>query len=432
MQYLNIIYFLIITIYGYRFLQSDGKIIKGTLNSEQSFHYSGTELFWCLTFSTGLLAFSANIGLDLMAIRLLVLELFCIIGISIAKNRAILSLPLKMYIIFLLWMVVGLFYTPSPIYGIRSILKYLYPLLLCCFASAVVRDEEVFLKSSLLARSVGTISLLWVFLPFLDSIFPGVIWYGTARAINYISIMIFSLGMFYFTNKKIQNLLYTILLCLPCILWVFRTSIMGSLVAIMAFFFIKYRLKSLPIIFGTIVLGIAAVFTVPAIKQKMFFDDSVTFEDYRTGKMSEENVNTNYRSTMWKNLNRMFYQGHEIAGSGTGAVQAYMYAHPEEFGMLTVPHSDFVQQKCDNGLIGLVLYCAMTFFIFVDAFRTYWRARSAPLQLCAIVAGASMVGVFATLYSDNVVNYSMATLSMPYGFYGMMLGLRHTEQSESV
>ena len=182
------------------------------------------------------------------------------------------------------------------------------------------------------------------------------IWYGTARAINYISIMIFSLGMFYFTNKKIQNLLYTILLCLPCILWVFRTSIMGSLVAIMAFFFIKYRLKSLPIIFGTIVLGIAAVFTVPAIKQKMFFDDSVTFEDYRTGKMSEENVNTNYRSTMWKNLNRMFYQGHEIAGSGTGAVQAYMYAHPEEFGMLTVPHSDFVQQKCDNGLIGLVLY----------------------------------------------------------------------------
>ena len=164
----------------------------------------------------------------------------------------------------------------------------------------------------------------------------------------------------------------------------------------------------------------------------MFFDDSVTFEDYRTGKMSEENVNTNYRSTMWKNLNRMFYQGHEIAGSGTGAVQAYMYAHPEEFGMLTVPHSDFVQQKCDNGLIGLVLYCAMTFFIFVDAFRTYWRARSAPLQLCAIVAGASMVGVFATLYSDNVVNYSMATLSMPYGFYGMMLGLRHTEQSESV
>ena len=238
--------------------------------------------------------------------------------------------------------------------------------------------------------------------------------------------------MFYFTNKKKQNLIYTVIFLIPCVYWVFRTSIMGSLVSIMAFFFIKYKLKSLPIIFGTIVLGIAAVFTVPAIKQKMFFDDSVTFEDYRTGKMSEENVNTNYRSTMWKNLNRMFYQGHEIAGSGTGAVQAYMYAHPKEFGMLTVPHSDFVQQKCDNGLIALILYGAITLFIFIDAFRTYWRARSAPLQLCAIVAGASLIGVYATFYSDNVVNYSMATLSMPYGFYGMMLGLRHTEQSEPV
>lgn len=432
MQYLNIIYFLIITMYGYQFLRSDGKIVKGALNNDQTYHYSGTELFWCLTFSTGLLAFSANIGLDLMAIRLLVLELLCIIGISIAKNRAIISLPLKIYIIFLLWMIVGLFYAPSPIYGIRTILKYLYPFLLCMFASATVRDSEVFFKSSLLARIVGLISIVFAFIPYIIMIIPGVFWYGTARAINYISIMIFSLGMFYFTNKKKQNLFYTILFCVPCILWVLRTSIMGTLVALMAFFFIKYKFKSLPIIFTVIVLGIAAVFTVPTIKQKMFFDDSVTFEDYRNGKISEDNINTNYRSVMWKDLERLFFNENKIIGSGTGAVQSYMYTHREEFGNLTVPHSDFIQQKCDNGFIGLILYGTISLFIFFDAFRTYWRARSAPLQLCAIVAGASMIGVYATFYSDNVVNYSMATLSMPYGFYGMMLGLRHTEESEPV
>jgi hypothetical protein len=39
-----------------------------------------------------------------------------------------------------------------------------------------------------------------------------------------------------------------------------------------------------------------------------------------------------------------------------------------------------------------------------------------------------MAGVFVTLYSDNVVNYSMATLSMPLGFYGMMLGLLQAEK----
>lgn len=432
MQYLNIIYFLIITIYGYQFLRSDGKIVKGTLNSEQSFHYSGTELFWCLTFSTGLLAFSANVGLDLMAIRLLVLEILCIIGIGCASNKIILSFPLKLYIIYLCWLAIGLFYSPAPVFGIRTVLKYTYPLLLCLFASAVVRDDDVFFKSSLWARIVGVISIIFAFVPYIRSIIPGVFWYETAEAINYISIMVFSLGMYYFTNQKRKNLIYTILFFAPCVLWVFRTSIMGSIVALMAFYFIKYKLKSLPVIIGVMILGIVGVFAIPSIRQKMFYDDKVSVTDFIEGNIDEANLNTNSRSAMWEKLENKFYRNDKLTGSGTGCVQAYMYIHPDEFFGLNVPHGDFTQQKCDNGLIGLIIYGAIAFFIFVDSFRTYWRARSAPLQLCAVVAGASMAGVFVTLYSDNVVNYSMATLSMPYGFYGMMLGLRHTEQSEPV
>lgn len=428
MQYLNILYALILAIYGYRFLKSDGKIVKGALCKDESFHYSGTELFWCLTFATGSIALSLDVGLDLMALRLLVLEIFCIIGLRISTNQAVISAPLKIYIAFLIWITIGLIYSPSPSYGVRTILKYLYPILLCCFASATVRDPEVFFKSSLLARTVGVISIAIIFIPYIGHVIPNVFWYGTARAIHYISIMIFSLGMFFFTNRKKENLIYTFIYMIPCLYWVFRTSIMGSLVAIMAFFFIRYRMKSLPVIAGVLVLGVAAVFMIPSVRQKMFFDDNVTISDFREGKISEDNVNTNYRSTMWKDLERIFYEGHETVGSGTGSVQAYMYSHPEEFGGLTVPHSDFVQQKCDNGLIGLIIYGAIIFFVFADCFRTYWRARSAPLQLCAIVAGASIIGVYAIFYSDNVVNYSMATLSMPFGFYGMMLGLRRTEE----
>jgi len=203
MQYLNIIYFLIISVYGYRFLQSDGKIVKGALDSDQTYHYSGTELFWCLTFSTGLLAFSLDVGLDLMAIRLLVLEILCLIGLKVAQERAIISFPLKIYFAYLMWITIGCFYSPAPFFGIRTVLKYLYPLLLCMFASAAVRDPEVFFKSSLLARTVALIVLIIGFIPYLEGyVLPGVIWYGTARAINFISIMIFSLGMFYFTNQK--------------------------------------------------------------------------------------------------------------------------------------------------------------------------------------------------------------------------------------
>lgn len=426
MQYLNLIYFLILTFLGFKFLKSDGKIIKGALDNSEYYHYSGLELFWCLTFSTGLLAFSFDVGLDLMALRLLILEIFCIIGLTYSKNKAILSLPLKIYILFLIWIAIGLTYSPSPTYGIRVILKYLYPLLLCMFASAVVRDSEVFFKSSLFARVVGVISIAITFIPYVEGLlFPGVIWYATARVINYISIMIFSLGMFFFTNKKKENLIYTVIFLLPCTLLVFRTSIMGSLVAIMAFFFIKYKLKSLPIIGAIVLMGILSVFTIPALREKMFYDDNVTFEDFQEGKIDENNVNTNFRSVMWEILQDKFYNDHKLTGSGTGAVQSYMYSHKQEFGGLSVPHSDFIQQKCDNGLIGLILYGAVIFFIFADCFRTYWKYDDEALRLCAIVAGASILGVYVTFYSDNTVNYSMATLSMPYGFYGMMLGMRH-------
>lgn len=434
MQYLNIIYFLILTGLGYKYLYSDGKVMKGALNPNVAFHYSNVELFWCLTFATGLLAFSVNVGLDLMAIRLLVLEIFCVIGLSLAKNLPVTNLPMKIYFAYIIWLCIGLFYSPSFVYGFRVVLKYLYPLLLCLFASAAVSDSEVFFKSSKWARTVGFVTIIISFIPFIEKyLFPGLIWYGTARAINYISMMIFSLGMFYFSNQKKKNLLFTLLFLAPCLIWVFRTSIMGSLVAIMAFYLIKYKTKAVPIIAGIFILGVVAVFTIPSIKEKMFYDESVTIEDFINGNIKEENINTNYRALMWENLQNKFYVDHEIAGSGTGAVQNEMYNNSKDYGRLMVPHSDFIQQKCDNGLIGLILYGAIIFFIFVDCFRTYWNPQySAPLKLCAIVAGASIIGVYATFYSDNVVNYSMATLSMPFGFYGMMLGMRNAEQSQLI
>lgn len=425
MYLLNYLYFLIITYLGIKFLYSGGEIVKSPFDKTVQMRLSGPEMFWCLTFSTGLLAFSAPGALDLMAVRLMVLEVLCVLGLFVTKDKPIWSYPLIIYVIYLIWISIGCFYSPAPFYGCRVILKYLYPLLLCLFASAVVRDKEIFLKSSLWARLVALISIIFAFVPFIGKLIPGVFWYGTARAINYISIMILSLGLFYFTNEKKKNLIYTIIFLLPCFLWVFRTSIMGSLVAIMAFYFIKYRVKSLPIIFGILTLGIVAVFTIPSLRAKMFKEDAkgISIENFQEGKVGMEQVNTNAREAMWEYLEDRFFNNHEIIGSGTGSVQNYMYNN-FIFGGLKVPHSDFIQIKCDNGNIGLILYALCAFTVFMHCFSAYWKnLDNAALQLCAIVAGASMAGVFVTLYSDNTVNYSMATLSMPFGFYGMMLGL---------
>lgn len=426
---LNYLYFLIITFIGYKWLTSSGGTMTNPLNKQEQMWMDGSERFWVLTFSTGLLALSAPAGLDLMAIRLLVLEVFCLIGVLfICKRKPQWTAASIVYVVYILWLVIGLAYSPAPGYGFRVILKYLYPLLIMLFASAVVRDMEVFLKAGLGARMVAVASIVVAFIPMLEgALFPGVFWTGTARAINFISMCVFSLALFYYTDAKKKNLFYSILFILPCFIWVFRTSIMGSLVAIMAFYFIKYRMRSLPIIAGILIAGVMAVFFIPSLHQKMFKDSSTDIDQFKSGSVSMDDVNTNARVAMWEHLEKRFYQGHEITGSGTGSVQQYMYNN-FIFGGLTVPHSDFVQMRCDNGLISLILYAIIALLVFYDCFKTYHITNNTGIKICSLVAGASIMGVFVTLYSDNVVNYSMATLSMPFGFYGMMLGLKQNEK----
>lgn len=428
---LNYLYFFIITYYGIKFLFQPSAIMKNPLNKEQDMLLNGPEMFWILTFSTGLLAFSAPGALDLMAVRLLVLEILCFIGLFIAKGRAIWGLPFVLYVIYLIWIITGIFYSPAPGYGFRVFLKYCYPLLIALFASSVVRNKEVFLKAGIGARWVAFATVISSFIPAVESLlFPGVIWYVTARALNYISICIFSLALFFYTNEKKKNFFFFILFMLPCLLWVFRTSIMGTIIAVSIFFFFKYKFKSLPIIFGIFILSVIAVFTIPSLREKMFKkSDNVTIEQFKEGEVTTDNINSNARFAMWEHLmNRFYHDGHETAGSGTGSVQNYMYNN-FIYGGLKVPHSDFVQMLCDNGTIGLTLYLLTLLTVVIHSFIIFTRTRKTALKICAITAGSSMAGILFTLYSDNVVNYSMATLSMPFGFYGMMLGMQEKERT---
>ena len=423
MYLLNYLYFLIITLVGLKFLTMKQGVMTNPLNREQKMVMDGPEMFWVLTFSTGLLAFSAPAGLNLMAIRLMVLEVFCLVGLFICKRSPQWSPAIIFYLIYIIWIVIGLSYTPAPGYGFRVILKYLYPLLVMLFASAAVRDKEVFLKAGIGARTVAIISIAVAFIPYVGRLFPGVFWYGTARAINYISMCIFSLALFYYTQEKKKNLLLGILFMLPCILWVFRTSIMGTTLALMTFFFFKYKLKSLPVIAGIMLVAVVAVFTIPSLKEKMFKDSrNVSIEQFQRGEISKDDINSNARFAMWEHLENRFYKGKELTGSGIGSVQNYMYNN-YVFGGLQVPHNDYVQIACDSGIIGIVLYLLLIMSVVIHCFITYHKFSDVAIKICAIVAGSGLAGVVLTMYTDNVVNYSMATLSYPFGFYGMMLGL---------
>lgn len=422
MYLLNYLYFIIITGFGIKFLFQRAGEVHHPLNKEQMLSFDGPELFWTLTFSTGLLAFSAPGALDLMAIRLLVLESLCLIGLFVVKRKPVWSAVSIFYLFYIVWLLIGLSYSPAPAYGFRVILKYLYPLCIMLFASAVVRDGEVFLKAGLCARWVAVVCLIFSLVPGIDILVPGVFWYSTARAIHFISMCIFSLALYFYGGKNRKDLLGAVIFAIPCFLWVFRTSIMGTILAVMTFFFFRYRLKSLPVVMGICLLFIVSIFTIPSLKQKMFKEDNVSIEQLREGKIGKDNIESNARFAMWDHLMGRFYEQKELLGSGSGCTQNYMYTH-FIFGGLKVPHNDYVQILCDNGIIGLILYLLVGITTIFHSFLIYNRDNRNIVKIVAITAGSTMAGILLTLYSDNVVNYSMATLSMPFGFYGMMLGL---------
>lgn len=174
-------------------------------------------------------------------------------------------------------------------------------------------------------------------------------------------------------------------------------------------------------------MGLCSVFFIPSVKEKMFKDESVTLTDFMNGKVNRDSVESNARFSMWEYFENRFYKQHELLGSGTGACQEHFYSN-FLFGGLKVMHSDIVQMKCDNGLVSVILYYSSLVLMIMHSFFIFTQGRGTRfLKVCAISAGASLAGIAVTMYSDNVVNYSMCTLAYPFGFYGMMLGLLKRE-----
>lgn len=416
---LALIAFVYLTYKSFRLLYTPVGYLRSPYDKRQLMACSGTEMMLVFIFATGVMGI-----MPVLSVRLAILEVLCVLGILYSKRRPIYSVPVVLYFVFMAWVLIGLTYTPMPGYGVRMMLKYIYPLLVALLASAVVRDGEIFLKSMTVARRVAIVSAVIASIPILRALFGQILWNRAALATHYITMAVFSLGLYYFSNERRRNLLWFIAFCLPCVLWVFRTDIMGTMVALSAFFVIKYRLKSLPILVVLACLSVASIFCIPSVKEKMYFrPDEVTVTDFLTGNVDESNINTSGREKGWEDVQRWFYEPSKATGSGTGRVQTWFYEEAAGWQRGGQLHGDFIILMCDNGLIGLSLYLLMYVAVLVHCIMLYHKQRDPMIRLCAIVAGASLFGVLVTMYSDNTVSYSMATLSYPWGLYGMALGL---------
>lgn len=423
------IFFVVLSGMAYKFYAQEYGYVRVPMHSDTRMKCNGLELLVIFMYTTGLIGI-----MPVLSVRLAVLEVICVLGILKATEKVQLSAPLKIFLIFLSWLVIGIFYTPNFEFGIRMILKYIYPFLFCLFTSVVVSDKEVFLKCAFNARWAGLAAFIIAITPGNFYIFRGVLWNNPAIVTNFICLCMFSLAMAYYASAKyrIKNILWTIFFILPSFYWVIRTDIFGIGLALSTFFFLKYKFKALPLIAAVGCLGLAAMFYVPQVKAKMYYrPDEVTITDFLTGNVDENNINTSGRKKGWEDVQANFFENHELTGSGTGRVQTYFYTEVSGWQRGGQLHNDFLVLLCDNGLIGLLLFVIAYLAIALHCLIIYSRSESKIVRICALTAGASLIGIMVTMYSDNTISYSMATLSYPWGFYGMALGLSRKEKSSN-
>lgn len=378
---------------------------------------------------------TAWIGLaPLLAVQMGLMIILCVLGMIQSKNNLIVSFPMKVYMIFLVWIVIGIFYSTSVNFGVRMLLKYLYPLLFCMLCAKVVRDGEVFLTAGAWARRTGIICFALLAFPLTKWTVFSFIWTQPAVVTGLITMLIFSLGMVYASDQKRRNIIWFIALCLPAIISVYRTDLLGIGVALSAFFIIKYRVKALPYVAIIGFLGLCSMFYIPAVKNKMFRGADFTMEQFINGEVeiSEKNIQMNSRGYMWRMTQYELRKRNFTIGAGTGRVQKLFYTETDDLRKNGQMHNDFLVVWLDNGYIGIVLFCLAYLAIFIHCIIIYRKDSSPYARMAALVAGSSLIGIFATCYSDNTVSYSLVTFSFPWGFYGMALGLRKGEETEEV
>ena len=374
---------------------------------------------------TSLFAFYSPGLLDLAAIRLL-LTLGIFIFMMMFLGRGVrFTAGIYFYLLFLFWVLLGFAYTPYPAYSYRMLLKYIYPLLLFFVTSTFIQREDLVVKISQDLRKVALFSLGVFFIPYVSFLFRGVFYYGTAVAIHYLAITAISFASFLYLGRQRKNLWLGVLFMMPCIVWTFRTSLLANVVMLSVFSIFLYKLRAVVVIAFVAVVGVLSVFYIPSVKEKMFFDsENITIQDFQEGNISMDNINSSGRFAMWEDLVGRFYTDNKVIGCGTGTVQGYMYNN-FVFGGLKVPHNDYVSIICDNGLIGLIFYLLTFIAMLIQCYVEFnRRANSDMIKYCAIIAASTIPAILMSMYTENSLNYSVATFTCPIAFYGMMMGLK--------
>ena len=432
---IDLVVFLLMNLMGAVYLFSKETWPLGASSRER---ISGPEKFILLSLLCAPIAATPLVGM--LALRLALWIAFCLIAVFLIhqENPRPLSSPVQLfYGIYLFWLLCGLFYTSNIWMGVRVFMKYLFPWLIMLTAQKFVINSQVFWKGCHCAWKMLLIAVLPVYfycaLGLSLSFLISSLFYYTAGIIDSACVLLLLSYLLWRHEHNPQYVIGGIIALGAPIVASVRTGLVGIVICTAAALTFKYKGKVLVFLLIPFILGSILILKVPQLREKMFYDPQ-KFEKLSlldaANRVSWTDINSSGRFFMWERLLTRFYVPSPFGGSGLGSTQAFLYRKNEELGGITVAHSDYVQILCDSGLIGVMLYALSFLFFWIDCLRLYGDSRqSKECRWAALIAGATLAGLAATMMTDNVVNYSMTTLLFPFTFYGIAKGMEQIKNN---
>jgi len=404
-------------------------IVKSAFTPALKFKVSSRQYFIMLLLATGIIQAGGFSALLLLIWIVFLLQLLIKYGTNFSA-----SWVFFFYSLYLSWLVISLIQTPETEYGFRTFAKYVFPFLLVLVVSKTPMTTAFFLKGLQVSFWAAMVANLCIFISLLLPIggvtrvlTEPILWY-IAAIIDFNPFAIAVALILYRITKK-RMYLYAILICIAIpIITSIRTGLVGIGVCLMMMSFFKYKVRALPYIVIVVGLFISAVVYIPNVRNKMFRQSFSNSEELlkSSKNLTTDDIDANGRFAMWEWSLDQYYKGNEIMGSGLGQLQARFYSGKHPFSQIRIVHNDYVQILCDTGLIGLVLYLLVIISFVTHSFQMYNNTQNNfAARTAAFIAGTSLCGIMACAYTDNVINYSLITLTYSYVFFGFALGLKN-------
>ena len=429
---LSLIALISITILAFKYANMGGVYsVQSPFNSNHKLKITSRQRLVLLLLSVGIIQAGSFSAVLLLVWIVFLIGLLIKYGANISSSRLFLF-----YGIYLVWLLISLIFSPELGFGLRVFAKYLFPFLVVTVVSSLKINNVFFLKALKVSYVAALIANLVLFLPSILPIgaltwpiFGPIIWWGPAIIDYNPFVMVLAIVLYQLTKKKKYLYVIPFLFLIP-IFSAVRTGFIGLGVTLLAISFFKYKLRALPFLAIILIGFIGSIIYIPSIRDKMFrsqFKSANAILD-NSNFLTIDDIETNGRAVSWEWALDKFYKGNEYMGSGIGNLQAVFYSGNHPFGRLKVIHNDYIQILCDSGQIGLVLYLLVIISFVAHSFKIYNNKQNQlTARYASFIAGTSLCGIMACAFTDNVINYSLITLSYPYVFFGFALSLKNVK-----